>query len=124
MTWIQSCVQQEEVLGSRFMYRYSRRSMYYDYQNNSSVFGMSTRVTRVTSRTARVALVRMHRRSDLLDYSNPHFTEGYEDSRWRKDENKYKLSQKDDKQSVNDVNFMLFVPNYTFVSPQTPFVFV
>ena len=42
-----------------------------------SVFGMSTRVTRVTrvtSRTARVTLVRMRRRSDLLDYSNPHFT--------------------------------------------------
>ena len=32
--------------------------------------------------------------------------------------------KKDDKQSVNDVNFMLFVPNYAFVSPQTPFVFV
>ena len=83
-----------------------------------------TRVTRVTSRTARVALVRMRRRSDLLDYSNPHFTTGYEDSRWRKDENKYKLSQKDDKQCVNDVNLMLIVPNYAFVSPQTPFVFV
>ena len=92
-----------------------------------SVFVLSTRVTRVTrvtSRTARVTLVRMCRRFDLLDYSNPHLTKGYSDSRWQKDENKNTLSQKDNKQSVNDTNFMLFVPNYAFVSTQTPFVFV
>ena len=47
-----------------------------------SVFGLSTRVTRVTrvtSRTARVVLVRMRRRLDLLDYSNPHLTTGNTD---------------------------------------------
>ena len=47
-----------------------------------SVFGLSTRVTRVTrvtSQTARVVLVRMRRRLDLLDYSNPHLTSGYMD---------------------------------------------
>ena len=44
--------------------------------------------------------------SDRLNYRNPHLNYGNMDSRWRQDDNKYKLSQNDKEQCANEANIM------------------